>query len=84
MTELANYIGLPVIDQPCRIDLTFNFKAKSVASPRIGDLDNLMKAALDGLVKVGLLSDDRLVLESHSHKRATTNDDSIQIAAFFL
>jgi Holliday junction resolvase RusA-like endonuclease len=80
MEELSNYWGLLPIDQPCRIDIVFSFKAKCVTSPQIGDLDNLTKAVFDALVLTKLLTDDRLIVESHTHKKVHPYDE-IQITA---
>ena len=44
MVWLADYKGMAPITTPCRVDIVFCFKAKSVTSPQIGDLDNLTKA----------------------------------------
>lgn len=83
MAELANYKGIPVIDSPCRIDVLFRFAAKTITSPKIGDLDNLLKAVWDGLVQTGLIADDRFIVETHT-KKETAEHDQITITASLL
>jgi Holliday junction resolvase RusA-like endonuclease len=80
MDALADFKGMAPITTPCRIDIVFCFKAKSVTSPQIGDLDNLTKAVWDGLVQTGLIKDDRLIVASHTHKKVYPYDE-IQITA---
>lgn len=83
MSELANYRGTPPIDSPCRIDVDFRFDCEDVTSTKIGDLDNLLKAVLDGLVQMELLTDDRIVTETHTRKD-TAEHDGITITAHVL
>lgn len=78
MDALADYKGMAPITTPCRVDIVFCFKAKSVTSPQIGDLDNLTKAVWDGLVQTKLIADDRLIVQSFTHKKVHPNDE-IQI-----
>lgn len=83
MTELGNYKGFPKIDSPCRIDVDFRFEAKDACSPKIGDVDNLLKAVLDALVELEFLEDDRIVKETHT-KKDTAQHDGITITAYLL
>lgn len=69
MSELENYKGLPRVEQPCRVDVAFTFKAKSAVSPKVGDLDNLLKAVYDGMVATGILGDDRFVVATTATKK---------------
>lgn len=83
MSELANYKGTPPIDSPCRIDVDFRFACKDACAQNVGDLDNLLKAVLDGLVQMELLTDDRIVKETHT-KKDTAAHDGITITAYLL
>lgn len=67
--ELENYKGMPRVESPCRVDVAFTFKAKSAVSPKIGDLDNLLKAVWDGMVQTGLIADDRFVVATTATKK---------------
>ena len=68
------------LEPPYEVELFFTMPRP--AKPRYrwpskdGDIDKLARTALDGLVRGGLLTDDRHVVDLIVHKRFAANDEA--------
>lgn len=64
LSALQAYVGMPSINHPVVIDTEIIIaRGKSKTAYPRGDVDNMLKSVLDGLVHVGILKDDDLVVK---------------------
>ena len=67
----AERFALPII-----VDCTFYFREKGpyITSKQLGDIDNLVKAMFDGMVKTGIIEDDSYIVGGEYLKTTCTED----------
>jgi Holliday junction resolvase RusA-like endonuclease len=71
----ANRPGGKTLEPPYRIELEFRMPRPAKPKydwPVVGDIDKLERGVLDGLVRGGLIVDDRHIIDLSSSKRFGT------------
>lgn len=77
---MAAVAGLPQIAPPYEVTVHFfiprpkTTKAVHPVAPAVGDLDKLIRSTYDGLVKGGLILDDRFIIAGEQSKQWAGSD----------
>ena len=86
-TNALRYWNHIVIDQPCALKITAylrrpkkpKYKDHPGSRP---DIDNYIKAAMDGITRAGIWTDDSLVVHVVTEKRWTENHEGLSVSIY--